>query len=853
MPSNNSIGRTFVQQLRFIIVLAPLVLAWLVQQGQEAGWYQQSAGLWLMALLLTIILLVLIRCNITIINQLDNNNERASERLQLALQGAEQGIWDWDLKTQVLTWDDGCKKIFGLPANFSVSYKWHIDALHPDDRQRVSDAATIALHSKTEFDEEYRTFQPDGTMRWVLARGRGYYDATGTPYRMSGIVLDITQRKEAEEKLLKSEAEFRTISNAAPALVWVCDAEGRNIYFNERWYEYTGQTKEEGSGYGWAETMHPEDMERILPYWQHCQKTGETYEGEVRYRRHDGEYHWHAFRALPRRDINGQIENWYGISFDISERKQAELDKQFLSELDLKLRQLNDAEAMVWEVVSRLGEYLNVDRCVWDEVNLTADLGITKQEWHREDVPNAVGVYRFSDFILPDIFAHYQAGQPTVVDDVTTYPYTALFANNYIPWGVRAFAGVPCINKGNLVAILSVNTKTIRNWRLSEVSLLQEIVARLWSVIEQTRASAALYESEERLRLALTAANQGWYDLNVQTGEAVVSPEYLQMLGYDPGFQETNAKWRERLHPDDWEPVSKIYEEYIAGKRDDYRVDFRQRTLSGEWKWILSLGKIITWDKDGKPLRMIGTHTDITKRRQAELKLIEANRLKDEFLAALSHELRTPLNPILGWTKLLQAQKLNPEKTKEALATIERNVKHQIALIDDLLDISSIIQGKFNLSLQPVDLAPILNNAIETVYFTAGAKSIIIQFHLPSHGVSVVMGDKTRLQQVFWNLLSNAIKFTPDGGRVDIWLEVQQNNVQIRITDTGIGICPKFIPHVFDRFRQADGSSTRKYGGLGLGLAIVKYLVELHGGTVEAESSGEAQGATFKVKLPLLK
>ncbi|MEN9869117.1 MAG: hypothetical protein RLZZ171_100, partial [Cyanobacteriota bacterium] len=189
----------------------------------------------------------------------------------------------------------------------------------------------------------------------------------------------------------------------------------------------------------------------------------------------------------------------------------------------------------------------------------------------------------------------------------------------------------------------------------------------------------------------------------------------------------------------------------------------------------------------------------------------------------------------------------------EALSTIERNVKQQIALVEDLLDVSRVVQGQFKLTSQPVDLVPILNAAGDSVRFAAIAKSITLELHYPADSISQVMGDELRLQQVFWNLLSNAIKFTPDDGRVDVWLEQVQNNAQIRITDTGIGIAAEFLPYVFDRFRQADGSSTRRYGGLGLGLALVKHLVELHGGTVSAESLAEGRGATFKVNLPLLK
>jgi signal transduction histidine kinase/ActR/RegA family two-component response regulator len=228
-----------------------------------------------------------------------------------------------------------------------------------------------------------------------------------------------------------------------------------------------------------------------------------------------------------------------------------------------------------------------------------------------------------------------------------------------------------------------------------------------------------------------------------------------------------------------------------------------------------------------------------------------ANRVKDEFLAVLSHELRSPLNPILGWSTLLLNRKLDVTKTTQALSTIQRNAKLQSELIEDLLDVSRILQGKLSLNVAPVNLASTIRAAMETVRLAAEAKSITVEASL-SPDVGLVAGDATRLQQVIWNLLSNAVKFTPQGGQVTIHLERLDSYARIMVGDTGQGIAPDFLPYVFDYFRQADGATTRKFGGLGLGLAIVRHLVELHGGTVEVESLGEGQGATFTVRLPLM-
>ncbi|MHC5599195.1 MAG: PAS domain S-box protein [Nostoc sp.] len=229
-----------------------------------------------------------------------------------------------------------------------------------------------------------------------------------------------------------------------------------------------------------------------------------------------------------------------------------------------------------------------------------------------------------------------------------------------------------------------------------------------------------------------------------------------------------------------------------------------------------------------------------------------ANRIKDEFLAVLSHELRTPLNPILGWAKLLRTRKFDEATRIKALETIERNAKLQTQLIGDLLDVSRILQGKVSLNLYAVNLKVAIAAALETVRLAAEAKSIQIKTVL-SNDIGKVLGDSDRLQQVMWNLLSNAVKFTPTEGLVEVRLQQVGLDAQIQVIDTGKGINPEFLPYVFDYFRQADAKTTRVFGGLGLGLAIVRHLVELHGGIVQAESLGEGLGATFTVRLPLLK
>ncbi|OKH36987.1 hypothetical protein NIES2101_36690 [Calothrix sp. HK-06] len=385
-------------------------------------------------------------------------------------------------------------------------------------------------------------------------------------------------------------------------------------------------------------------------------------------------------------------------------------------------------------------------------------------------------------------------------------------------------------------------------------------------VTERKLAEAALRQSEERFRLAARAVAGIVYDWNVETGEVYRSEGLYNLIGVRPeDASQTQAWWSTRIHPDDLVRIESIFDFVFNSNIDRYDFEYQVRHEDGHWVDIWDQGYLLRGDK-GQLLRVVGCSADITERKRAEeerkslLQLEQAaraeaeaaNRIKDEFLAVLSHELRSPLNPILGWVKLLQSREFDKTALQKALSTIERNAKLQAQLIEDLLDVSRIQQGKLSLNMAPVNLTSTIEAALETMRLAAEAKNIHILMTLNTD-VGQVLGDSVRLQQVVWNLISNAVKFTPQGGQIDVRLECIDSHAQITVSDTGKGIIPEFLPYVFDYFRQADSTTTRKFGGLGLGLAIVRYLVELHGGTVGATSPGEGQGATFVVRLPLIK
>ena len=254
-------------------------------------------------------------------------------------------------------------------------------------------------------------------------------------------------------------------------------------------------------------------------------------------------------------------------------------------------------------------------------------------------------------------------------------------------------------------------------------------------------------------------------------------------------------------------------------------------------------------DASGNPEKLLAVSRDVTGRMRVEQQLREESRLKDEFLATLSHELRTPLSAILGWAHLMRARPPAADELTRGLEVMERNARQQQRLIEDLLDMSRLSAGKLRLDVQPVEPASFVEAALETVRPAAEAKGVRVERDLEP--IEAIAGDAARLQQVIWNLLTNAIKFTPRGGVVRVWARKAGDQVEIGVADNGAGIEPQFLPHVFERFRQADASTTRRFGGLGLGLSIVQQLVEMHGGDVRADSAGPGKGATFTIHLPL--
>jgi PAS domain S-box-containing protein len=383
-------------------------------------------------------------------------------------------------------------------------------------------------------------------------------------------------------------------------------------------------------------------------------------------------------------------------------------------------------------------------------------------------------------------------------------------------------------------------------------------------VWERSQQRLALEESEKRYRRLFEGVPMGLYRVATDSRFLDANQALVQMLGYDSKAELLDlARFDRHLSAEALHRWQTELEN--QGVVKDLETQLQRHDTT--WIWVRHNARAIadTYTQD-QFLYYEGAIEDISDRKQAEAERKQllsserearataeaANRIKDEFLATLSHELRTPLNAMLGWMQLLRGGDLNDTQTQRALEIIERNAKAQAQLIEDLLDVSRIIRGKIELAARPVSLSRVIKAAWDTVYLAAEAKQLRI-FTTYEDDSAQVYGDPERLQQVVWNLLVNAVKFTPEGGSIVVKVRANDESVILSVSDTGMGIDPSVVPHLFERFRQAEGSTRRKHGGLGLGLAIVRHLVELHGGTIAAASEGKNQGSTFTLTLPLVK
>jgi PAS domain S-box-containing protein len=441
---------------------------------------------------------------------------------------------------------------------------------------------------------------------------------------------------------------------------------------------------------------------------------------------------------------------------------------------------------------------------------------------------------------------------PIIVGDVAADPSLSGLRPVFASEGIGALTFIPLVSMDRVIGKFMLYFDAPHVPGAGEMQLACLMASQVAFAVQRITAEAELRRHQHRLRFALDAAAMGTWDWDL-TANTVEWSENLAGLHGLPAdaFDGSFASYEREIHPEDRPRVLASAQRALT-EGIPHDVEYRIVAPDGSVRWVEGKGRVEY--RDGRPVRLSGVCIMATRRKEAELARLaiaeDASRTKDEFLATLSHELRTPLNAILGWVHLLQSGALPPARFEGALDTIARNARLQAQLIEDILDVSRIIAGKLELEKTAVALPALLETAISAVLPAATAKGVCLTSDLEDCLPSLA-GDAKRLQQVLGNVLANAVKFTPSGGEIVLRCAVHDGEVCIEVRDTGAGIAPQFLPHVFERFRQADSRTTRQHGGLGLGLAIARHLVQQHGGRIGAHSDGPGHGTLISIALPI--
>lgn len=838
------------------------------------------------------------------------------ERFELAATAVDCMIYDWNVETDAVECSDGLTRIFGYtPDQAEPTREWWFAQIHPDDLLLFSEQMLENLANCDRFAVEYRVRHQMQQHRHVLDQGMVVRDARGRAVRVVGTITDISDRKLTETRqqfLLKLNDAMRNLPEPREIIQMMVQVVGE--YFDVSRCSYAeidlSQTyatvdldffngvaslagKHRLSAFDPAivallrqgQTVAIEDVQSD-PRTQSC-RSGLAAKGTrsllcvplvkqeqfvaLLMLHHEQPRLWSAKAIALIEDVADRT--WIAIEKAQAERALYQSEARFQ-------RLANNVPGVIYRYLLHAD---GTDSMLYispgcrsffelDAETIQADVNRLWSLVHPDDVEELRAL----------IAASAQTHQPI------HWEGQYVLSSGSIKW-IQMVARPEQQPDGSVLwdGLLTdiTGTKEIELEREQLLTRSQHYAAQLRGLTEAALEMDSLLSVEAVLQTIIKAAysiigahqavihvatNQDWGNAvsavhlsnkYAQWRDVVNNPDeagiydYVRHIGYPIRLTqlelEAHARWRE-LSPAsaDHPPLRGWLAAPLTGRyghtvgliqlSDKYEDDF---TAEDE-TILVQLAQMASVAVENTRLY----EAEQAARAQAEA----ANRIKDEFLAVLSHELRSPLNPILGWARLMQTRNLNPQTATYALETIERNAKLQTQLIEDLLDVSRVLQGKMSLNVGPVDLVTTVEAALETVDLAAAAKSIQLRTVFDPD-VGMVLGDSNRLQQVVWNLLSNAVKFTPAGGQVEIKLEPVGAQAQLRITDTGKGIDAGFLPHIFDYFRQEDGATTRRFGGLGLGLAIVRHIVELHGGVVQAASPGDGKGTTFVVRLPLAK
>ena len=755
---------------------------------------------------------------------------------------AHIGSWTWDAQTDKGTASDEMLRIYGFdPATQTIPNFADQRGLWypPEEWDRLNAAVQESFRTGVGYSLEVQALRKDERI-WVHTRSEVTRNAEGRIVGLRGTVQDITERKQAEEAVRESRAKLQAAFASMTEAIFVADDEGRLTDFNDefiRFHRFKDRAECSKSiadcpkyleAYFADGTPAPPEM-WALPRALRGESSTNT---EYRLRRKDsGETWWGSYSFAPIVETDGRIAGAIVAAREITELKAAQAK---LSETTRRFQTIVDQAPIAIYVKNREGRFVFGNRKLEQYTGQPLErlLGMTDYDFApKEDADR----WREHDRKVLE-------GQRAEFEETGTDRDGRPYINISVKFPLSDESGTP-------VEVCGISTDITERKRAGEALRAGEEKYR--NLFENIEEMVAVYKVER---------DDGGRIVERRLREA--NRAFLRAVGVS-SVEEIRGKTSSQIFGKAW---SELHLPAVQKAMDTGQVQVQEvcRPESGR-HYITSVVPLVTdtylgtaWDitpikmAEAAQQALIEERTRLLEsERSARSEAERANRLKDEFLANLSHELRTPLNAILGWTQILRRGHSDAVSIAKGLEVIERNTRAQTQLISDLLDVSRIISGKMRLETKNCDAVDALDAAIDSIVPAAEAKRIRIE-RLVEPLSGPILGDPSRLQQAFWNLLSNAIKFTPSGGRVQIVMRQTNSRVEVVVRDTGIGIDADLLPHIFERFRQADSSASKEHAGLGLGLAIARHLVEMHGGTVHAESPGKGQGATFTVTLPII-
>jgi len=743
------------------------------------------------------------------------DRENLFEQQQLALEASGTGLWTWDIATDEVTWSPVCYVLVGADPNGEpLTFLTFLERVHEDDRGPLKTAVAASLDNGGVFEHSFRVVHPDGSVRWLLNHGRALYSEEGRPLKMLGSVQDISRQKRVEQRYVESQERLSLAVESSGLGIWTWDVVSGRVSWSEECYRIHGVEKGQFAGTveAFADLVHPEDRERVLTAVQAAIAAHAPYVSEFRIVKPTGEVAWVTNRGRAGYASDGTPVSVVGTIGDITALKQTAMA------LHAALS-ASRTGTFQWNIVN--------NSLTWDD-ELDRLFGLEPGRTVRS-------LDQFISLVHPDDRAQVAGACERCRTDGADFDleYRVVLPDGRIRWlydrglTFRDAAGRPVSMTGACV----------------------DITARVAS-------DRALALNRSRLDYATRLSGVGFWYCDLPFDVLEWDDRVKEHFFFSPNARITIDDFYARIHEEDRVATRDAIEASVASG-DPYDIVYRTvNPTTGAVKWIRALGGT-DYASDGTPTHFDGVTVDVSaqkldQQRLAALneQLLEQDRLKDQFIATLSHELRNPLAPIRAAARLIASPNASSAQLHQAQAIIERQVTQMSLLLDDLLDMARITQGKLRIKKTVVSLVDVVNTAIEAVRPTLNGKNHQLSWTLPPEPV-LLHADPLRLSQILTNLLTNAGKYSEPGSRIRIAATVEDGSFVLSVKDEGIGIAPEAIPRVFEMFAQIDVGSGLSDGGLGIGLALVKGLTELHGGTVEARSGGLGLGSEFIVRLPL--